>query len=466
MTKINTSHGRRQILKTIAPPLRVSDNQRTALNDEVLHRLSKGIPLENDPSLAQLVRPSDGFEPVQRWFTYREGYTVELCRRYFSPTDDLVIDPFCGFGTTLVAAKAVGLQSIGLDVNPLAVFVSRVKTRSYTTYQLRLIRRAIDALSCLKRNANCHPTPALKILPRLFHEEILDALSRFRFAIESIDNAVVKDFILLAWIAILEDVSNVYREGNGIKYRNRHRKGNNYSVIPYAEWEQGQFPSDKFLYVKERLIGHLNLMIAEVNHYEGPAPVIHQADAAHSQFAVPPKGASLALFSPPYCNCFNYIKAYKLELWMAGFIQTYPDIRLLTQMGMRSRLESLLDPVKEPYPQIIENLVALMKANDLWSPQLPDMIRGYFADMLRTLTAIFLSLREGGKCVVTVGNSCYAGVLIPSDLLLCQVAKSAGFVVEKLVVARHLTTSSQQKRMLADSTKVFLRESVLHFRKP
>ena len=39
-----------------------------------------------------------------------------------------VLDPFCGSGTTLVECRAKGIPSFGIDLNPIAVLVSKVKT--------------------------------------------------------------------------------------------------------------------------------------------------------------------------------------------------------------------------------------------------------------------------------------------------------------------------------------------------
>ena len=50
----------------------------------------------------------------------------------FHPGDDsAVLDPFCGSGTTLVEAASYGLQGIGVDLNPLATLVARVKVFVY-----------------------------------------------------------------------------------------------------------------------------------------------------------------------------------------------------------------------------------------------------------------------------------------------------------------------------------------------
>src|SRR5690349_2261633 len=39
-----------------------------------------------------------------------------------------VLDPFCGRGTTLYAARLTGRQAVGIDINPVAVAIARAKT--------------------------------------------------------------------------------------------------------------------------------------------------------------------------------------------------------------------------------------------------------------------------------------------------------------------------------------------------
>ena len=54
---------------------------------------------------------------------------VEIFLRKFRP--QLVYDPFCGSGTTLVEANALGIDSVGTDISAFNVLLSRVKTDSY-----------------------------------------------------------------------------------------------------------------------------------------------------------------------------------------------------------------------------------------------------------------------------------------------------------------------------------------------
>jgi hypothetical protein len=46
----------------------------------------------------------------------------------YTDKGDTVFDPFVGGGTSVVEALAAGRRAIGVDLNSLAVFVSRTKT--------------------------------------------------------------------------------------------------------------------------------------------------------------------------------------------------------------------------------------------------------------------------------------------------------------------------------------------------
>jgi hypothetical protein len=323
----------------------------------------------------------------------------------------LVLDPFCGFGSTLLAARNSGISSIGIDSNPLAAFVARVKTRTYSRRTQVVAEATFKLWNRVRRNGRQASPPDLRILPKLFHPEILSALLVYREWIDRIEHEFVRDVFKLAWLSALEGVSNVFREGNGIKYRNRIRRGNVYSVTPYDEWEKQRFPSDKFAFVKQALTVKLEQILSELYLLRsGTEPIVHHDDAANASTHVAEGTVSTILFSPPYCNCFNYIKAYKLELWLGGFIRAYEDIPALNAKALSSRTETLKPIQNHRYPAAVSEIVDLMPEDSLWNDQLPNVVRGYFEDMQNILGRLRPLLKVGGRCLIVVGNSAYAGL--------------------------------------------------------
>src|ERR1043166_9555244 len=45
------------------------------------------------------------------------------------PPSTVVFDPFCGSGATLVEGQRLGYESVGVDLNPIACLIARVKTQ-------------------------------------------------------------------------------------------------------------------------------------------------------------------------------------------------------------------------------------------------------------------------------------------------------------------------------------------------
>src|SRR5689334_10703432 len=92
----------------------------------VLERIDGDLVTDARPDLAALVHwAGAGGRPIHRWFRYREGFSPALIDAF-----DLgrrILDPFCGSGSILVGAAEKGRAALGIDVNPLATFVARVK---------------------------------------------------------------------------------------------------------------------------------------------------------------------------------------------------------------------------------------------------------------------------------------------------------------------------------------------------
>jgi len=172
----------------------------------------------------------------------------------------------------------------------------------------------------------------------------------------------------------------------------------------------------------------------------------------------------LTFFSPPYCNCFDYFEIHKVELWLGGCVNNQEEFKTLRNTGFRSNTNSLNHKSINYRNDQLEKLLSLLDKSKLWNNRIPEIIRGYFDDTNSLLSKLYNQTVAGGYVGIVIGNSAYGGVIIPSDLLTIEIARSIGFKVERVFVTRHLTTSSQQKKNL-DSLKNYLRESIVLLRK-
>jgi len=80
----------------------------------------------------QSINDLNQYGVVHQWYDYLEDFPFSLLeesiKKYKLKKGNLVLDPFCGSGTTLVSSNFFGLNAMGIDSNPLMCLVSKVKT--------------------------------------------------------------------------------------------------------------------------------------------------------------------------------------------------------------------------------------------------------------------------------------------------------------------------------------------------
>ena len=88
---------------------------------------------------------------------------------YFHP-NDIVLDPFCGSGTTLVQASEMGMHAIGIDISSFNAQISNCKIENYN---IELLKREIGRITALLEDFE----GALNI--KAFEDELLEKLYVF-----------------------------------------------------------------------------------------------------------------------------------------------------------------------------------------------------------------------------------------------------------------------------------------------
>lgn len=432
----------------------------------ILNKLQNRFVVEERYDLAPYVHwKGSSSEPIHRWLRYREAYSPELIDKL--ELKGRILDPFSGCGSIMVGSAQRSQTSVGIDINPLSVFSTEVKLNRLNEIELSKARAFLRQIPCLIDNVERWPLPKLSISKKLFEPEIMNVILKTRTAIEKefVEDQKLRDFFLLGWIETLEHVGNYYKEGNGIKYRNKRRSKGKYETIPDGEWQLKRFGVDQKGFALNKLQENINSMIEDVSLWKqgewgrqsvkcGSAMQLESILANEDAF-------DSVIFSPPYANRFDYFEAFKVELWFGGFVDSYESLNKLRKQSLRSHLAA--DYRKNnPVFQELELFIDLMdKDTSSWRMGVADLLRGYFQDMQTVLTQC-KKAAPNGRVHVVVGNSAFAGVIIPTDILTAIIGMKCGYDNVKILESRHLTVSPQQRSILS-GYEDYMRESVVVF---
>ena len=390
-----------------------------------------------------------------RWFNYKEGFSPILVQKIFDEynlgPNSHVCDPFCGAGTTLAVAKANSIHSYGFEVNPFAAFITRVKTADYTEQDIVTFKSYIQALNSLDTSILMQ-LPENEYLCRIFDPDMLQIQLCIRSYISSLSAGNSKSLLYFCWLCTLEDCSQFRKAGNGLKKRTK--------PLDYGSLSPFEYAYQKILDKAKAIVDDFSL---DDNGY---VPLVFEESATTMSNNISPNSLDLVLFSPPYANCFDYTKIYYLELWFGGFIDSASMQKDIRMKSVRSHCHATWpERYKQFYlRELNDDILPLLREQELWTDRIPDMLNGYFADMEEVLKNVYTTLKKGGHCDIVVSNSAYAGIIIPTDIFLAMIAEKIGFKVIRIDVERLIITSSQQYKK-TEHLKKYLRESIVKLEK-
>jgi hypothetical protein len=103
------------------------------------HKQRLTIP---DSVLAAVLCQNKVSDVPHTFYKYPARFAPTFAReviRSFSNEGEVVLDPFCGGGTTLLEAMSLGRRAAGMDVSTLATFIARAKTTPLSVHDRRAI---------------------------------------------------------------------------------------------------------------------------------------------------------------------------------------------------------------------------------------------------------------------------------------------------------------------------------------
>ena len=389
-------------------------------------------------------------KPFQRWYRYKEGFSVELVeqliREYSKHKEGIILDPFSGSGSTLLAANDMGYSGVGFEVNPFSFFLSKCKLEKYTKEIIEQFKKEYEKILHHAEEADeAYVLPKLSISEKVFADEIEKYYMNIGMLIEECkaDEKII-NLLKLGWLACLEPLCNYRKAGNGLK------------IKKYVKPRVITVDDARVIFLEE----YQNMYIDLLKSKSIGDATIYNETCLHMAKQIKPESVDGIIFSPPYANCFDYTEIYKLELWFGKFVSEYADLKKLRNASLHSHLNGDLNIEVKAKSETLTKLLIELQEKELWDKKIPKMLQLYYDDMFKVLDESYASLVDQGFCCIVVGNSAYGGIVFPADLILAEYAEKIGFKVDKIEVDRYIITSSQQYEMTKETGK-YLRESVV-----
>jgi DNA methylase len=382
------------------------------------------------------------------WYLMPEAYSAPLVhdaiREFAIAPGETVLDPFCGTGTTVVAAMLQGRNGLGVEVNPFLCFATRVKTRR--DHNLPLLRAHVErSLSAarVRLDGACDnavvqsdvPLPDMPRLERWIARKVACKVAMLRLCIEENTSEATRDVPMLALAAILRGASNMKLSPHAFGSREVKQDA---PVLTMFESRVTKMLEDIEWLADEgarRTLGRADVVNGDIRAVLG---------MEHDLLPV-----KLAICSPPYLNNLDYTMQTRMELFFLGMVNSMEELK-----GLRKRM--MICDAKATYRDIkdwqrVEEVDSVREVARLIDDRLGDrgwgwdygrMTRQYFGGLLRAMEAVRPMLAPGAPLVMILGESAHAGVLVPVPDLTAELGRLAGYTNAEVRPLRTRRSSS------------------------
>lgn len=351
------------------------------------------LPFKSAPELKDLVTfVPNKTEPIHNWYYYKEGFSRGLVnffiQKFGIEKSALVLDPFCGVGTTLLACKQASVRAVGFDTSPLAIFVSQVKTANYS---LESLEQAVRAALKWKFSRPSE-IPRSDWLKRAFSKYALEDIAFYRGKIFGVENPVERNFLSLALMDSALKCSYIRKDGAVVKIH----KG---ATAPVGKI---------FKYKIRRMLRDLR----EANFGNNIETRAEVSDARN--LPIDDNSIDFVITSPPYLNKIEYTNIYKTE---------YELFFDLPATKLRSHIADKIADISDNSE--IEEIKDLPIA------------QSYFSDMKKVLLELARVCKPSAKLAVIIAGGCFPDRAVQSDEILARTAEQIGFSVKEILIARN-----------------------------
>ena len=328
----------------------------------------------------------------------------------YADKDSTILDPFCGSGVTLLQSSFNGHNSIGLDINPLALAIARAKT---TYYDAELLKQEfIRIRNCIFES---HPDdsdiPPIKNMEYWYKADVIRDLGRLRFILRH-NKLAYSDFFMVVFAYVCRTQS-LTKKGEFKRYRMKGKK------LLLAKNE-----------VFSAFLSHCHKMVEVFTNEMQPLATSSPLYANSEDHFPKHIEYGTVITSPPYGDSRTTVAYGQFSSFGSDWIKGLEEIALYVNvdaagLGKRGPLEDL-----SRFHVLSEVLEKIAEKDEKRAKDVQYFFNGYY----KALCNIVVQLIQNGSVCFVVGNRLVKGVSVPLDQITATFLQDLGVRIDYILV--------------------------------
>jgi DNA modification methylase len=369
---------------------------------------------------------------IHRWYNFIAGFSPEFVSYCINAaqltTNDIIIEPFSGLGTTLVEANFQNVYSIGFEANPFFHDISKAKLFPPSDIgQTKKIKDLLLSVSPYEDNLQeIWSQDALIFLNKLFSQDNLRFLANALTVESNLDSQNISIYRLIVSKVLeytsLSQTDGIYKAPTSLK-----------KVVNYLD--------------AVSIVCHqIEIDIENIDQNFNRKAQLNYG-SSENMSSVEDESCSLCVTSPPYLNNFDFAEMTRMELYFWRYANSWKDITEKVRRHLIVNTTTAPTDLKKnqeffsasfssdfriKYLQpLIEQLIYERK-NRPGKKDYYLLVYPYFSQMQNVIRELRRILKPNSHLHLIIADAALYGIYIPTQEILSEIMRNNGFKINKI----------------------------------